>query len=296
MSNYDEFLSSVDDVDQAAVEEISNKYPVIQWVKGDQKQRKAGGFGYHGGWFIAEEKADMTGVAGWEKTEWIRNDGTEVEGFYAPSLSFSVINHREWWEVIEENGSKTRYHWNDYKGAEKQGNPRGRSQYLVAIKGLEDRGMFLLSLLGTSGMSFDNRVGALSKMTKAVINKANEFLRSKKENRKMPFYAFWLKVGYSKDEKGDPAFKTVGKGKQTSVVCLPMAWDFPTGDERVDFMSFFVGKELNAKFGEFFRESVEWASQAGQIIEGKFDKPDAVPSQAVKQVDELAEKAAEFGI
>ena len=37
MSNYDEFLSSVDDVNQDAVEEHGNRYPLIQWVKGERR-------------------------------------------------------------------------------------------------------------------------------------------------------------------------------------------------------------------------------------------------------------------
>ena len=35
MSNYDEFMQGVDDVNQDAVEEHGNRYPLIQWVKGD---------------------------------------------------------------------------------------------------------------------------------------------------------------------------------------------------------------------------------------------------------------------
>lgn len=297
MSNYDEFLQGVDDVDQDAIEERGNKYPLIQWIKGDQKQKKTGGFAWHGGWFIADKNADMTGVEGWVKESWIRDNGDEVEGFYAPVLELAVINHREWWEVIEENGSKTRFGWNNYKGASEVGNPRGRNQYLVVVKGAEDRGIFQVSLLGTIGMAFDNRTGALSKLSKTVIAKANDFLRSKKDARKMPFYSFWLKVGYAKDEKGQPIFTTVGKGQKTSVVCLPQAWDFPTGDEKVDFLSYYVGKEQNAKNGDYFKESVEWAAQAAQVISGAFDKKDDIaPSKAKVEHDDLAEKAAEYGV
>ncbi len=297
MSNYDEFLSSVDDVDQSAVEEYSNRYPVIQWVKGDQRSKKIGGFAYHGGWFIAEKNADMTGVEGWENTEWVRENGEEIEGFYAPVLEFSVVNHREWWELQDDKGMKQRFDWNSYRKAAEIGKPKGRNQYLVVVKGIEERGMFLLSLSGTAGMAFDNQKGALSKLTKCVVSKANEFLKSKKDTRKMPFYSFWLKVGYNRDEKGNPLFVEVGKGKDTSMVCLPMAWDFPTGDEKVEFLDFYVGKGLNADIGQMFKESVEWANQAAKIISGSFDKPDAEPSQPKTQEgDKLAEMAAEYGV
>ena len=296
MSNYDEFLSSVDDVNQDAVEEHGNRYPLIQWVKGDQKAKKAGGFDYHGGWFVAEDRCDLSGVEGWEKVEWVRNDGSSVEGFYASNLHFSVLNHREWWEVTDDAGSKTRFGWNSYKEAAATGNARGRNQYLVAIKGMEDRGIFLVSLLGKAGEAFGSQRGALAKLSKVVVSKANDFLRSKRDNRKMPFYSFWLNVGYNRDEKGNPVFEIVGKGKNTSTVCLPMAWDFPTGEEKVDFLTYYVGKELNAKFGEFFKESQEWAAQTDKIVSGVGDAQSSSATHTAAKVDDLADKAAEYGI
>lgn len=294
-NNYDDFLTAAGETDQSAVESIGNKYPVIQWNNGDQKQRKHGGFDYHGGFFVKEEDADLSGVNGWEKVEWMHENGKSTDGFYAPELSFSVIRKRQWWEVMDGN-QRNIFSWNDYDKAKAAGSPRGRTQYLVLVKGLEDRGLFMLTLRGMSAVAFDSRKGALSKMAGTVIKSANAFLASKKSTNKMPFYSFWLRVGYSRNTKGEPEFQTVGSGTSTSTVCLPMALDF-NGDENMAFedaQKFFVGRELNAKCGELRKETEEWESAVGTFAEGA--KADAEPSKTEAAKDAVAEAAAEYGI
>lgn len=293
MSNYDEFMEGASDVNQDAIEHGGSQYPVIQWNNGDQKQKKHGGFDYHGGWFVSEEKVDLSGVEGWEKVEWVHDNGTSTDGFWAPELSLSVIRKRQWWEVTTGNQRQI-FTWNDYDAAKAIGNPRGRTQYVVMVKGMEDRGLFMVTLRGTSAMAFDSRKGALSKMTSTVVKSANAFLASKKQTNKMPFYSFWLRVGYSRDDKGQPLFTEVGKGKETSMVCLPMALDFPVGDEKVEFLNFYVGKELNGKAGEYFNDTKEWAESVDAMAAGEKAQAGATPT--AQNVDDLAEKAAEYGI
>lgn len=295
MSNYDDFLGAANETDQTAIESGGSKYPTIQWSNGDLKQKKHGGFDYHGGWFINEEHADLTGVAGWEKVTWVHDSGKETEGFYAPELTVSVIRKRQRWEVVSGDNQRKMFEWSDYDKAKAEGSPRGRTQYIVLVKELEDRGLFMITLMGMASVAFDSKKGALSKMASTVIRSANAFLASKKLDRKMPFYSFWLRVGYSRNEKGEPVFETVGKGDKTSTVCLPMALDFK-GDENMPFdevqSKYFVGRDLNAKIGEYFKDTEEWAKSA--VINET--KTDTEPSKTEAAKDVMAEAAAEYGI
>lgn len=299
-NNYDDFLTAAGETDQDAIETGGSKYPTIQWSNGDLKQKKHGGFDYHGGWFIKEEDADLTGVEGWERVTWTHDNGKETEGFYAPELTFSVIRYRERWEVKVDNQTRM-FAWNDYDKAKAEGAARGRTQYVVLVKGLEDRGLFMVTLMGMASIAFDRKKGALAKMSSTVIRSANAFLagntKKGEEQRKMPFYSFWLRVGYSRNAKGEPEFQTVGKGDKTSTVCLPMALDFK-GDENFPFdevhKRFFIGRDLNAKAGELFKETEEWAKSA--VAFGNNDKADAEPSKTEAVKDAVAEAAAEYGI
>ncbi len=62
-------------------------------------------------------------------------------------------------------------------------------------------------------------------------------------------------------------------------------------------MTYYVGKELNAKFGEFFKESQEWAAQTDKIVSGVGDAKSSIDNGCNGgKVDDLADKAAEYGV
>lgn len=250
--------NAINTIDQSTVENEGARYPIISFVNGDPKQKKAGGAGYEGGWFVAADNAptDMTEY-GWVKDSILTKSGAEIEGFWSRQIEISVINQRRRW-MVDGQG----FPWNAYEEAKAAGNPRGHQQFLVLVKGAEALGPFAITLKGHAGMSFQGarqyaQTGALSVFSKTVIAAAN----AKTKPAKWPFRAFWLPVGAQKDSKGQPVFTEVGAPPNVSTSVLPVPVGLPEKAAQVDLNKFYVGDDMLAVVNQLNTESADWVAQ-----------------------------------
>lgn len=283
MSNFN--VNAIKMIDQSTVETEGPRYPTISFISGDITQKKAGGVGYEGGWFIGEDgaPADMTNY-GWEKDSIMTHSGKEIEGYWARKIEIAVINHRRRWTVEGES-----FPWSQYEEAAKKGNPRGHQQFLVLIKGAEELGPFSVTLKGHAGMSFQGArqyasSGCLSVFNKTVIAAAN----AKTKPAKWPYRAFWLAVGAAKNGKGEPVFTEVGSGNATSKIVLPVPVGLPEKAGEVDLSNFYVGDDLLAVANQLNVESADWVAQWDNVQ--ATSKPDASEEEPVNNeasADEL---------
>ena len=93
------WLGTVQEVDQSTVEIIGPQYPLIQWINGDPKARKAGGVAYTGGWFINAEQLASDELDGWEAGELMHEKGGSTPGFFARDITIAFLRARRAWRV-----------------------------------------------------------------------------------------------------------------------------------------------------------------------------------------------------
>jgi hypothetical protein len=286
----------VDSVDQSTVEQSGPQYPVMQWHYGDAKAKKIGGMDYNGGWFVKDGQIDEATMlaAGWTKTTWTHDSGTEDDGFWRREIAASVIAIRKRWEVTAADGTKQLYPWSKYDTAKEQGAPRGRTHVLCVVKGLESIGPVVLTLKGSAAVGVEgnrNSAGALTKFAQTVIARANmeSAAVAKKAGKapgKWPYRAFWLPVGADREANGDPKFVEMGKGKETSRLVLPVALGLPAKAEQVELKRFYVGADLLATVNDLLAANTEWVSAWENITPGATEngatvvEPEAQPEPA----------------
>lgn len=265
--------SVVDGIDQESVERNESEFPVVQWHRGEAKMKKLGGMDYLGGFFISETQAptDMTRF-GWEKVTWERPNN-DTDGFWARSLNLSVVRARQRWEVYnEQTKRRTMYAWSDYDEAAKAGRVSGRAHWLVLVKGMEEFGPLCITLRGMASLYFHNKrnnpKSAVGQFEATVIRAANDAVKKAGRSGLMPRRAFWLPVGASQNDAGDPVFIEVGSGSDTSQMVVPMALGLPEKAKDVDLSAYFVGPELLKKTSDIWQETEAWAKAWDEIEPG----------------------------
>ncbi len=292
---------SVDSIDQSTVEENGISFPLLQWVYGNVAAKKYGGMDYQGGLFVKTDKVgdDVLTAAGWAKVERTFKSGASEEGYWKREAAISIIAERKRWEITGADGKRQVFPWNKFdaaKAAIAGSAPRGRNQYLVLIKGLEDAGPFVLTLKGSAAMAFESyrdKDAVLSRFANTVIraaNAASDAAAKKAGNaggKRWPYRAFWLPVGAARDEKGAPIYAEVGKGSNTTNVVLPVALGLPDKAEAVELKRFYVGGDLLSRVNELYDASADWRAAWENI------KPGAVEGNGGAEPDAAADKERE---
>lgn len=244
--------SALDSIDPSMASDGGPLFPIIQWHTGDNKMKKAGGIDYMGGFFIKADAIDDETMlaAGWEKTTWTHDNGTESAGWWRRQAGLAVIAIRKRWEVFQEGGRRPLvYPWKKYDAAKAVGRPSGRLQALCVVKGLEAAGPVVLTLRGMSAVAFEGRGGdassAIGKFQATVITAANLASQAKgQRGKRWPLFAFWLPVGADREADGSPRFTKVGQGNNTSQIVVPVALGLPAKPADVNLNQFYVGNEL----------------------------------------------------
>lgn len=284
--------TAVDGIDQNSVENTGVTYPSIQWHYGDIKLKKAGGMDYQGGWFLKSDVLDenVLTAAGWQKTSWTHDSGTEDEGFYRREIAVSVIAMRKRWEVAA-NGLRQTFSWNNYEVAKSVGRPSSRTHALVLIKGLESVGPVVLTLKGSASMAFEGTrtaSGALAQFTATVLtaaNRASEAAAKKAGNsnaKRWPYRAFWMPVGAARSANGDPIFTEVGRDKDVTKIVLPVALGLPAKPDGVNLGAFYVGNELLAVVNDLWTVAeATWTHAWDTIASGSEINGVAAETEAV---------------
>lgn len=307
---------AVDSIDQSSVEGGGPSYPSIQYHYGNATLKKVGGMDYQGGFVVKDGavSAELLTAAGWTKTTWAHDTGTEDDVWWKREIAVSIVAQRKRWEVTPETGPRLTFAWNAFDKAKEAGRPSGRTHYLVLVKGMEEAGPFVLTLKGSAGRAFEDYRDAKSVITKfsntviraannasdAAVKKQIEDLRKAgkqvpselqaKLGKRWAFRAFWLPVGAARDEKGEPVFTEVGSNKETKKCCLPVALGLPDKPEQADTKTlgrFYVGNDLLQFVNALSDQSVEWRTAWENI------KPGSVEGGDAAAVEERAEKDAE---
>lgn len=295
--------NSVDGIDQGSVEDAGPSYPTIQYHYGNATLKKVGGMDYQGGFVIKDGAIDSTllTAAGWTKTTWAHDTGTEDDVWWKREIALSIIGSRKRWEVNVQGSPRLVFPWNKYDVAKEAGRPTGRTHFLVLVKGLESAGPIVLTLKGVAGRAFEDYRDAKSVLTKfsaTVIRAANiasdaaAKKAGKPGGKKWPWRAFWLPVGAARDEKGEPIFTEVGTGKDTKKCCLPAALGLPDKAEQVDLKRFYVGADRLAEVNALFDASADWRSAWETIRPGAVENGDAAAVQERSERQERQDEEA----
>ena len=293
--------SQVEGIDQDSVEGGGPSFPLLQWAYGNIKDRKRADMDGQGGFFVKGDRLDaaVMEAAGWTKTERTFKSGASEEGYWKREAAVSIIAERKRWEIVGADGKRQVFPWNKFDAAKTAiagSAPRGRNQYLVLIKGLEESGPFVLTLKGSGAMAFESfrdKDAVLSRFANTVIraaNAASDAAAKKAGNgggKRWPYRAFWLPVGAARDEKGAPIYVEVGKGSNTTNVVLPAALGLPDKPEQVDLKRFYVGGDLLTRVNELYDASAEWRAAWENI------KPGAVEGNGGTEPDAAADKERE---
>ncbi len=304
-------LNLINDIDPETIEAESTggaRYPLIQWGYGSPKlAAKLGGIEGNGGFFLPEnklacdeEKLKAALVQhGWVADNVTYESGQKNPGYYIDTLTFSLVNYRERWEV--KDGDKNFYYpfdwkaWNDAK--EKHGkNPKSRIHLYVIIKGLEDFGPFVITLGGTAAMAFKGtkkNAGALSTFEETVKAAAKTLT-----NKVWPNRAFWLTLTTNKDAKGNAVFIKTGDGKDSTYVCVPVAMGLPepksfadsiknkTVDLHAFLDKFSIQRDVFTYIQNLYTDSAEWKAQWNAFASNEADAPAAqAKAEPVKEYE-----------
>ena len=283
-------ISAVSNLDGAAETNVTAggfDYPIIMWTYGDPKQKKAGGMDYLGGFFapipepraedddeskakiaeVAAKMAELLPAAGWVEETMIHADNTSTPGYYKRDAVISVIAMRKKWEVVEgETRQSWAWNWDNFEAAKAVGTPKTRMHILIAVKGTEGVGPFLLTLKGISQMYFEgtNKTpGVLSQFFRAVIVPANTLTKSQ-----TPYRVFWMPVGAGRLEDNTPDFQKMGKGTDVSYLVMPSLLGVPAKGDKALLDKLYVGDGILPMLNQMYDEAKEWAAAWDTITPG----------------------------
>lgn len=258
--SYEFDVTAADGIDQSAIKNVGPQFPLVQFRKGDQGMRKAGGMEYEGGFFIPDDKggaalSDALEAAGWKRESFIseseQSKGTEVMGWWKKQITIAIVLDRGKWIETEKNGKKSGY---------------SKDQYLVFIKDLEDHGLFQMTFSGHAAMSFKGvknyyKTGVLSNIARTLVAPANAISAKAGVKSQWARFAFWVTVGAAEDAKHQPVFTTAGSGADSKSIVLPVPFGLPSEPGDVDksvLGKFFVGPAFLKIANEAFKENESW--------------------------------------
>ena len=271
-------ISAVAGLEGAAEQSVKSagfEYPIMMWAYGNPKHKKAGGMDYAGGFFIpiptpreedseeskekiatvAAKMAELLPAAGWEKETMIHADNASTEGYYNRDAVFSLIGFRKKWEIVDgDTRMAWAWNWDNFALAKEHGSPKTRFHGLVAVKGAEGVGPFILTLRGVAQMNFEGaRDSVMNKFFQAVITPANALTKSQ-----TPYRVFWMPVGAKQDAKGEPAFEKFGTGSDTSHLVMPALIGIPAKGDKALLDRLYVGDDKLPIFNEMYEAAKEW--------------------------------------
>ena len=290
----DSFLGASIEVEDRA---FGPQYPIVQWVNGNPKNKKQGGIAYTGGFFISAEQGISTDVlarVGFEPYSLVTNDGTEISGFAAETITGSPIRYRRCWQVQPEGQLARRFGWDEYDAAQEEGRPRGVAHILFAINGLEEP--VLVSFRGFTAkavMGQDKERGIIPVYGAKIVGRAKKLAKAADKSNNYPLCAFRLKIGPAKAEGGKtPAFTEVGKGDKKNLVTMPVWVDEPADEIDMRMLNLlFVGSKNFALYQDWHKTADEWVgawdteslqgfrNRRGKKADGTAEGADGVPGE-----------------
>lgn len=306
LTNLDKMKMLVDQTDDNLIDVAGEGYVTLQWAKGDLKMAKKGvtDLDSVGGWWIAKERcSDELGEAlkgiGWEETAYSLRDGGQIACYAAKDIVFSWIAERSLTEYRVKDGRDTKVvrvggnvDWETLKPIATNNYVTKRLQVMIVLKGLEEFEPMVITAAGSVQMCLEarNRERSVKPTVDAILGKALKSVL--KASKAAPTYAFWIKVGVSRDKKGEVVFEERGTGTDTTHMVLPMLYDVPESLSKVtgdDLEKHFVG-DFYGKFTALREEALaEWVKAWGENYTGE---PSSDNTSAAKVKEEEPEDMA----
>lgn len=287
-----DWIDAVNDVDQSTVDVEGPLFPVIQWVNGDKRLAKAGGVPHTGGWFLNGDMIDAEELPGWEAGELVHSNNESTQGFFARDLTFAIIRRRRSWRLRVDNREHI-FAWDKYDEAREFGapfneTPYGRLHVLVAIRGLEEMGPFMLTMRGSISKMFSpsrKEDTLLNQVNRLVMRPANALAKKRGSGNAWPYLAFWLTVGPERDAKGNPVYQMVGREGQQSPVTFPVLLGVHEKLTPQELGQFFVGRDNLARFTQIYQETEEWQTAFDAMDLASQDLADDEPEPETEPLD-----------
>lgn len=286
ISNLEKMKMLVDQTDDNLIDVAGDGYVTLQWAKGDKKMAMKGvtDLDSTGGWWIAKERcSDELGEAlkkiGWEETSYSLRDGGQIPCYAAKDIVFSWIADRSLTEYRVKDGRDTKVvrvggnvDWESLKPIATNNYVTKRLQVMIVLKGLEEFEPMVITAAGSVQMCLDarNRHRSVKPTVDAVLGKGFKALL--KASKAAPTCTFWVKVGVSRDEKGNVVFEERGTGSDTTHMVLPMLYDVPESLSKLtesELEKHLVG-DLYGKFVALREEALnEWVKAWGEGYTGE---------------------------
>lgn len=290
----DMLFLDIGDIVEAEDPGMGATFPVIQWDNGDPAQKRAGGIGYTGGWFISAEQGIQP--PGFEPYSFVTSEGQEIQGFSARNVTGTIIRYRRsWLSQPSEKGLARRFPWGGFEAAKKSaydGKPRGRAQILFAIDGMDEPVVLTLSGMAAAAMLSQGKDrGVIPNFKQVVANQATMIARKAGKKITFPLCAFRVTIGPKMLEDGSPFFRKVGQGDKTTMVAQPTWIGAVTSvDQQAITSTYFIGRERFEKVTQqIWKESAEWAEawSAATLIQNlKRSLSNARDLQALESIKE----------
>lgn len=281
-------LDDANTTDQETVRISGKVYPWMQWVYGESKFRKIGGISYTGGFFLPKKNLDATGNATWtpesmEYEDKEKKQAATVEGFYANKLDLAFINERHRYEVSPGDGQGKQYIYSasDYGAAEKLAEDLNRSitdtnkqykvnkksQFLVVVKGMEDTPI-ILTVRNTAARRISGQTGLKQAFDRTVMAFVNEELKKANTSNRLPTRRFWITVGASVNQNGEPDFQVLGKGNNSKSLTVPAWRNMPVKVDMAYVQSIHTGPANKERFDDLYKETLAWSKEWESIKGG----------------------------
>lgn len=250
---------SVDSIDQSTLEQNALLYPWVQWVNGQVILEQIGNVAYTGGWFCPKD-AVASPLAGWTPITLLHRNGAKTEGYAMRDIEIAVLRLRHRW-LATVQGQVQRFPWKKYDqacAAADKKSATGHTQVAVVIRGLEQHGIFVLTMKGSAGKAW---TGIIIEFAKRVVHAADAIVAAKGKKNKFACRAFWLKIGPKRKADGKPDFEMVGKDKDTSQVTLPTLLGVSEKPDEAEIAKLFVGEALLKELNTLWVEASTWAEE-----------------------------------
>jgi len=256
-----DWYDSLETIDQTTVETFGPTYPYCQWVHGDAKLKQLGvnSVAYAGGWFIPRNMA-VSAPQGWTAMTLEHRNNTSTDGYGCRDIEVAVLASRFRW-LANVKGQMLRFPWKQYDQALQASDMHkatGHTQVAVVIRGMEDSGVYVLTMRGMTGKAWKD---ITIQFSERVVRTANELARSKGKKGRFPFRAFWLKVGSKRNADGSPIFEKVGK-EATVLITPPTLIGVSEKPDHAELGRLFVGEANLRRFNELWTEAQSWAKDA----------------------------------
>lgn len=279
--------------------EFGAAYGVIQYVNGSPTGGKdtlnaTGGFFY-------QEGQGIEPPPNFKPDVFMTSEGKELKGWSSRELKLAPIRTRSCWQVTPDGEERpVRLAYNDYDTAKAMGKPAGRHHILVGLEGTDSA--YVLSFKGMSGksvMSQGSDSGIIPTYGQVMCKAAKELRRKRAGGAKVPatpLCSFFITIAPETDDKGKPFYTTVGTGKDTSKITMPVWKDQPSGQVTGTVLqAAFVGHENFAKFQVAYGESDDWGNAwSAEVLNRSSSSEPTVPVATPQSGGVPASQSAPF--